>query len=643
MRTWWAGLLGVILGGCSDAELYQRGQEDLSADRVGFSGEVCTNDAREAGFPVKVVLLMDTAASAAMSEFDPELSRLRALQETISVHSGAGFEFSVIRYGSRSEVLAPTDAWFSTNPGDLQRAVSVLSLQEGCLNGVCRDYEAGLSLAQSVIEGDMVDQTAGSKLRTQYVVVMIAAGPPEPLSCSYECCPADDETCPDACIEDWDCTTNTMAALAQQMREEVEAGGALSLSLHTALLAAPDIDEPDPFGTLDQTEDLLKQMAFRGGGSFSRFDVAQSFSLDYIGLLKLSSLLEVKSLLVTNRSVMPTGTGPQPDSDGDGLEDSSEASLGTDPENEDSDGDGIGDFIEEMVSLDPRTPDDPPNACLQLGEFMFTDIDIDGLNDCEEALLGTDRSLPDTDADGLLDWLEVRMGTNFLFDDALTDSDWDGVPNGEEILNHTDPRSSDATQHLTEAYRYDVSDLGRINQIIIEDPELLLGVEMGLSGQDTTGGLGKIRFEPGDPPLLSWQDPGDPALGEPVAVGERGEYTLYSSAAASEGLDRWVQIEVVPEALPTQVTEELLLVESSERQCVDFTIRNIQLEETLGTDRRGVNDVYLYLVQTPEGRPTSPGLFRAVHVPIVYREGVGREPSDPIIELDDDDFTTIGD
>ena len=60
----------------------------------------------------------------------------------------------------------------------------------------------------------------------------------------------------------------------------------------------------------------------------------------------------------------------------------------------------------------------------------------DGLNDAEEALLGTDPDNPDTDGDSLTDGDEVNVhSTNPL----LADTDGDGFDDDREIFIGTDP------------------------------------------------------------------------------------------------------------------------------------------------------------------------------------------------------------
>ncbi|CAB1056387.1 Flagellar hook-length control protein FliK, partial [Olavius sp. associated proteobacterium Delta 1] len=80
------------------------------------------------------------------------------------------------------------------------------------------------------------------------------------------------------------------------------------------------------------------------------------------------------------------------------------------------------------------------------------DSDIDGLPDSVEFVLGTDPLDPDSDDDGLMDGLEVDLGLDPLvsdtdgdgIDDGDEDYDEDGLTNLEEVLTYlTDPADSD--------------------------------------------------------------------------------------------------------------------------------------------------------------------------------------------------------
>lgn len=121
------------------------------------------------------------------------------------------------------------------------------------------------------------------------------------------------------------------------------------------------------------------------------------------------------------------GTLPNnPDSDGDGLEDGIEVVFGTDPTNPDTDGDGLDDLEEsEYPRTDPFDPCDP-NPCVEGSE---NDLDGDGLSNTQEEAIGTDPEKPDTDSDYLDDYEEfVIYGTNYLD----PDTDGDGCLDGED-------------------------------------------------------------------------------------------------------------------------------------------------------------------------------------------------------------------
>ena len=125
------------------------------------------------------------------------------------------------------------------------------------------------------------------------------------------------------------------------------------------------------------------------------------------------------------------GLGSDPDlrdTDGDGLDDGEEARLGTSARLGDTDGDGLPDRWELDHELDPLSAAGD--------EGRDGDPDLDGLPNFAEHASGSDPRDPDTDGDGLLDGEEVGgvTATNVLpwleFDaatdltDAFPDSSW---------------------------------------------------------------------------------------------------------------------------------------------------------------------------------------------------------------------------
>ena len=119
-----------------------------------------------------------------------------------------------------------------------------------------------------------------------------------------------------------------------------------------------------------------------------------------------------------------------PDTDFDGLLDGDEPSKKTSPIDPDSDDGGTIDGIEVASGTDPLVAkDDVPTS--------DADVDLDGLADEVEWVLGTYVGVPDTDGDGLTDGAETtvhRTAPN------RPDTDGDGRNDGYEVDAGRDPK-----------------------------------------------------------------------------------------------------------------------------------------------------------------------------------------------------------
>lgn len=143
------------------------------------------------------------------------------------------------------------------------------------------------------------------------------------------------------------------------------------------------------------------------------------------------------------------------DNDNDGLLDSKEKELGTDPWNADTDGDGLKDGEEvDTLKTDPLKPDTDGDGLSDGDEVLKSktdplnkDTDADGINDTTE--VGADPAKPaDSDSDGKAD----------AFD---TDDDNDGIPTAEE--------APDANADLNPADALDTDKDGIPNYLDKED------------------------------------------------------------------------------------------------------------------------------------------------------------------------------
>ena len=138
------------------------------------------------------------------------------------------------------------------------------------------------------------------------------------------------------------------------------------------------------------------------------------------------------------------------DSDGDGVLNSEETAIGTDPFNPDSDGDGLSDGWEVEHSADGYDPNSAEDASQD-------DPDLDNVKNADEILLGLKTGDDDSDDDGIKDGDELAAGTDPLSSDSDNDglsdaaegdaetdplnpdTDGDGMPDGWEVDNNLDP------------------------------------------------------------------------------------------------------------------------------------------------------------------------------------------------------------
>jgi len=166
------------------------------------------------------------------------------------------------------------------------------------------------------------------------------------------------------------------------------------------------------------------------------------------------------NFIASNLNTQPSFDKIVEDSDGDGVNDQDEfaANLSMKENSADSDGDGYNDKMEydrRTAGFDPGDATKPESLCPVASR---KDDDGDGLNDCEEKVLGTDPKIVDSDRDRIPDGVEFLWGMDPLVVDDKFDVDFDGHLSGDEIRAHSSPKVGDPKVHADYRYIYDVKE-----------------------------------------------------------------------------------------------------------------------------------------------------------------------------------------
>lgn len=196
---------------------------------------------------------------------------------------------------------------------------------------------------------------------------------------------------------------------------------------------------------------LLQQMANQAHGDALEFGQGQAIDFNRFAIPTRIQRFELREIWIQNMNTVWWNGKLMLDSDEDGLPDEVEITLGSDPYRADSDGNGVSDGVEYRLSGKPCKDSkcsaagaDPYLKCASIvktttSPITYPDTDNDGLNDCEEALLGSDYRLFDTNLDYVPDGFAFSRGVEFLkgSNDLLLDPDQDGVTNYYELKYNT--------------------------------------------------------------------------------------------------------------------------------------------------------------------------------------------------------------
>jgi hypothetical protein len=641
----WCGVPGVF--SCTNAQLYATGYQPNEASLTGVEGDLCTDDPGGGAFPLKIAVIVDSGLSGIPDD------RASALQNLVTQYSGSTVEFDIVLMAESAQSLT---GGFTNDPTTLEMAIQTA----GAAVSPLRDYEAAMLAVTTDIESDAIGTSPGVRSRTHYALQFAAQGPPTPdlpdLWCgANQLMPGsgmctkqfDANFCPSImpAPSSADCELSLYVSLVTELSTFLQTNGALDF-----------LAQFYSVGGNARANTILSAMTLTAKGAFAQ-PALGSLNLTSTPIVDKNSIFDLREFVVWNANAILRNGIPVPDSDGDGLTDEEEKQIGTDPTKADTDGDGVGDKIE--YSLMYKGSEFNP---LVSGNFIqcaniqkpFPDSDGDGLNDCEEAIIGTDAFLQDTDDDGLPDQLEVLRGVFPLVDDRLFDTDDDGMLNGRELEQGTDPNTNDAAAAVTYAYTVSVAAQGPGGPdgggaVVRLEPTPIYpapGVAIEAVNGATMQGTITIEVNPGNPLTLAVSDVGASKFGDAVDVQASGLFTLLSP--------RGVEVSVTVNAsdLRGAVASRMAIpvaLNPSLRSCFNVDIQNITLVNTLATpaganagrNGPGWNLVNVYMGEVLNGIKTAPTIYRVDTIPYQYIPPSTKNPSAPFVTLQQTDLTTL--
>jgi hypothetical protein len=640
------GLLLVLAwAACTDTHLYGDNYKPNQPDRISFEGDLCTDDPAAVAFPQKTLIVMDNTGG--LAEADPAGKRVETLRAFLGRHRGANQAVSLLLMGASAR---PLITGFTSDQLVIDAALESLAASVGEAQ---RNYLDALRMLTTIIEDDLLASNPGVRSRTRYAVLFVAAGPPDP-SFQVPWCVAQELTPGSTrCQEEFvtafcdrvtpvptDCERWLYGDGITQLRAYVRANGGQDLIFHGFSLSQDT-----------RAANILGDMTRAGQGELVQQTPA---TLDFLAVdvERPGSRLVLRQVVVMNNNALLRGKAPVADSDGDGLSDDEETRLLTNPLVADTDGDSVGDGIEVRLAspgsaFDPLVPS-PFNECATLTD-PTADRDLDGLDDCEEAVLRTNPYLVDSDLDGIPDWVEVRLGGNPLVDDRLVDSDMDGIPNGEELLRGLDPWTNDSSRDLEYGYINRTIDEGATQRLEASPNEPFPGVRI-TAVKPGTSTVWALRITGDRPARLAFLEneaimpdgmENDP--GVTVLLSDKGDYPLLSPLGGQ------LTVTVDPQLLPPAGSlpiDARVIVRTTLRTCFHMDVRSVTLVETqevpTGRPGRGWNMIHIYVGEVPlDSSSTGQTIVKAMIVPVRFIAPDQKTPNLAFISLADEDFLLL--
>jgi hypothetical protein len=421
-----AGLWAGLLAGCTGAELEPLQRPPVARDdKLALDISLCTRSPGTRVSPLRVLYVVDSSNSMSITDpVDPvtgETARERAVRQSwtgILDRAPTGARIGLLRFAAEAQSRTPVDEdgdgladrYYTADRTQLDAATASLRNTSRTTN-----YVGALGEAYFEMRTELRAAALESLPLSKYVVVFLSDGIPD----------TDESDARDSTEENILAQVDALVELAELFRVG-------EFAFHTVYLSAgegPAVDQ--------EAQELLQQMAERGGGVFRSFPSRESLSFLFIDFTVIRRVFTLRGLSALNlnavhdaRQVETLSPLPAP------LQGVARIRF------PDAFPDGGRLDLDAGPAMDAGTADaGPPDAGPDAGPFNdplrgFVDLSEDGFLSCGEPMV-------DTDGDGLADLLELRFGTDPFIDDTDDDGatdrvEWELRESGLDALDPTD-------------------------------------------------------------------------------------------------------------------------------------------------------------------------------------------------------------
>ncbi|PIT98755.1 MAG: hypothetical protein COT74_13760 [Bdellovibrionales bacterium CG10_big_fil_rev_8_21_14_0_10_45_34] len=429
----------VVAAGCSKARLEQSNVQSFKA--ADTSAEFCTPDSSNIKGNLKFIFIVDRSGSNRLP--DPVVTDMGVNDEDGSRRFAPLIEFvdqneadenifwTMINLGTGGRILTANNEEMTTDQNAFKNLLQDQYTRTRQIDTQWTDYLAALDELRKLLERDIESTKKSDELiSSTYVVFFVSDGFPVVQSGTTSV-PQDVRNIQEA--------VSGIMALRENAKEVVD-----SIQFNTAYYYARLSADPNGRNQQLAAQSLLQTMATIGNGAFLSFGGGDKIDFSRFAVPEKILRFQNREVWIENMNTVWEDGVLLRDTDADGLSDVKELMLGSNPELADSDGNGVSDYVEYILKSKPckdatcsAQGSDPYSSCAGLSNTTtYGDKDNDGLNDCEELLLGSNPLSADSNDDFVPDLLALRKGVALLQgqNDLLADPDKDGVSNYEELL-----------------------------------------------------------------------------------------------------------------------------------------------------------------------------------------------------------------